>query len=136
VIEPRESGLKAIVQIVPRIDLSLHGMDKEEAKRRKKSVRPPKRVFNASEVHQAGGTTSNGKLPGYDVNLASYGPDFFSPDGFLVREVAVGTVAVPITEESKPTLEELQDFRKKKADAGDEVRRPERAKQHTREGVR
>ena len=74
---------------------------------------PPKRFFAGEEVAQAGGIVSNGRLPGYVDTYSTYENQYFDADGYLIREVKVGSVVVQCKEGEGPTLEELQEFRKK-----------------------
>ena len=117
VVEVRESGLKAIVKAVPRIDLGLYKLKSNaERRKRKKEVRPPQTYFNDEKVNEASnGGVGSGRMPGMSDLYSTFEGNFYR-DGFLYREVQVGSVVKQITSEvDRPTVEELQMFLKRKA---------------------
>ena len=89
----------------------------DKKRQRKKTGRKPrKRLFNRQEIYDAGQQTSTGKLPGFTGTYDMFDKQLFDADGYCLREVSLGTQVVPCEEKRSnlPTLEELQDFRKKK----------------------
>lgn len=50
----RDSGLKCVIQCVPRLDLTLSDLPPEEAKIRRRTVKPAQKFFNAQEVAAMG----------------------------------------------------------------------------------
>jgi len=68
VLEVRESGLKAIVQCMPRIDLALWNDDMSDAEKkiRRKTVKPPKKLYVQSEMNDRGVQTGTGRIPGFN----------------------------------------------------------------------
>lgn len=112
VLDVRDSGLKCIVQVVPRLDLTLLDLPPEQARIRRK-IKPPQKFFNPHEVDLATGKES---IRQYYRPLDAH-CDFFENnyylDGYLLKEVTVGSMIKPTTEDDPPTLDELQRFRKK-----------------------
>ena len=107
----RDSGLKCIVQCVPRIDLTLADLPPEEARVRRRTVRPPQKFFNAQEIAAMGKQTSmRQRFPGLDIFCDYYEGNYYH-DGYLLKEMTVGSMVKPTTEEDPPALEELQKFR-------------------------
>ncbi len=120
VVGVRESGLKCIIQCVPRLDLGALGLPPEEQRIRKKTVRPPKKFFNEQEIGALGYAKQRVEYP----PMRSYGwVDYFEnnyySDGYMLKEVTVGSMVKPCTSENPPNLEELQQFRKKKKENDD-----------------
>lgn len=119
----RESGLKAIVQCVPRLDLTLGDLSAEEARKRRRNVRPPQKFFNAQEVQALGRhTLKRQRFPGLDTSCDYFEGNYYD-DGYLVKEMTVGSMIKPCTDEDPPTLDELQSFRrrnKSKDDGGED----------------
>jgi len=111
--EVRDSGLKCIIQCVPRIDLLLADLPPEEARIRRRTVRPAQKFFNAQEIATLGRhSMTRQRFPGMGSSLVC---DFFEGnyynDGYLIKEVTVGKMAVPCGSDNPPTLDELQRFR-------------------------
>lgn len=117
----RDSGLKCIVQCVPRLDLALGDLSSEEARIRRRTVRPPQKFFSAQELAALGKQTlRRQRFPGLDMFCDYYEGNFYH-DGYLLKEVTVGSMIKPCTDEDHPTLDELQRFRQrqKKGDYDD-----------------
>lgn len=109
----RESGLKCIVQCVPRLDLTLSDLPPEEARVRRKTVRPPQKFFNAQELAALGKQAlRRQRFPGLDMFCDYYEGSYYH-DGYLLKEVTVGSMIRPCTEEDPPSLDELQRFRRR-----------------------
>ncbi|CAB9498665.1 Putative transcription elongation factor SPT5 homolog [Seminavis robusta] len=109
----RESGLKAIVQCVPRLDLSLAEMSPEEARRRRRTHKPAQKFFNAQEVQALGKhTLKRQRFPGLDTSCDYFEGNYYD-GGYLVKEVTVGQMVKPCTDEDPPSLDELQSFRRR-----------------------
>jgi len=110
----RESGLKAIVQCVPRLDLTLGDLPPEEARIRRRTVRPPQKFFNPQEAQALGrqGLLKRQRFPGLDTSCDYFEGNYYD-GGYLVKEMTVGSMIKPCTEEDPPTLDELQRFRHK-----------------------
>jgi len=110
----RDSGLKCIVQCVPRLDLTLSDLPPEEARIRRRTVRPPQKFFNAQELAALGKQSINRqRFPGMDLFCDYYEGNYYH-DGFLLKEVTVGSMIKPVTEEDPPTIDELKSFQSKK----------------------
>ena len=108
----RGSGLKCVIQVVPRIDLTLSDLPPEEAKIRRKTVRPPQKFFNPEEITASGKhTLSRQQFRGMNDVFCDYFEGNYYHDGYLLKEVTVGTMIKPCSEEEPPTLDELQRFR-------------------------
>jgi transcription elongation factor SPT5 len=108
----RGSGLKCVIQCVPRIDLTLSDLPPEEAKIRRKTVRPPQKFFNTQEVAALGKQTLiRQRFPGLGDIICDFFEGNYYDDGYLLKEVTVGTMIKPCVEEEPPTLDELQRFR-------------------------
>lgn len=115
----RESGLKCIVQCVPRLDLTITDLSPEEARIRRRAVRPPQKFFNPQELAALGKQTlRRQRFPGMDFMCDYYEGNFYH-DGYLLKEMTVGSMIKPCTEEDPPTLDELQSFRKRNKGAED-----------------
>jgi len=109
----RESGLKAIVQCVPRLDLTLGDLPPEEARLRRRAVRPPQKFFSPQEAQALGRQTlKRQRFPGLDTSCDYFEGNYYD-DGYLVKEMTVGSMIKPCTEEDPPTLDELQRFRRR-----------------------
>lgn len=108
----RGSGLKCVIQCVPRIDLTLSDLPPEEAKIRRRTVRPAQKFFNAQEVVALGKNTfGRQRFPGLGDIYCDYFEGNYYHDGYLLKEVSVGTMIKPCAEEEPPSLDELQRFR-------------------------
>jgi transcription elongation factor SPT5 len=106
----RESGLKAVVQCVPRLDLTLSDLPPEEAKIRRRTVRPPQKYFNAQELAALGKTSViRQRFPNTDL-FCDYFEGNYYHDGFLLKEVTVGSMIKEITDDP-PTIDELQQLK-------------------------
>lgn len=116
----KESGLKCIVQCVPRLDLSLADLPPEEARARRRTIRPPMKFFNPQEVAALGRQSlRRQRYPGLDLYCDYFEGNYYH-DGYLLKEMTVGSMVKPCTDEDPPTLEELQSFqRRKKTDGND-----------------
>jgi transcription elongation factor SPT5 len=113
--EVKESGLKCIVQCVPRLDLTLLELPPEEAKIRRKTVRPPQKFFNSQEI-AALGKHSTGRQPFRALGImCDYFEGNYYQDGYLLKEMTVGSMVKPCTDEDPPTLDELQRFQRPKS---------------------
>lgn len=114
----RETGLKCVVQCVPRIDLTLSDLPPEEAKIRRRTVRPAQKFFNSQEIAGMGKTLMRQRFPGLNDVMCDFFEGNYYHDGYLLKEVTIGTVVKPCTADDPPTLDELQRFRRK-AKSGD-----------------
>ena len=114
VVAVRESGLKCIVQCVPRLDLAALGLPPEEARIRRKTVRPPQKFYNEQELAALGyaDRRHRQRFPGMD-HMCDYFENNYYHDGYMLKEVTVGSMVKPCTGENPPNLEELQQFRKR-----------------------
>ena len=128
VVKVRESGLKCIVQCVPRLDLAGLNLPEQEKRMRRRTIRPPKKFFNVQEIAALGMGQSimRREFPGLDLpgtDLRGH-MDFFENnyyhDGYMLKEMTVGSMVKPCTAENPPTLEELQNFRKRKSNNDDD----------------
>jgi transcription elongation factor SPT5 len=113
VVDVKDGGLKAVIQCVPRLDLALATMNPDEARVRRRTVRPPQKFFSASEVRALGRHTQRQRFPG-GVDNCDYFEGSYFHDGYLLKEVTVGSMIKPCTDEDPPSLDELQRFRKRK----------------------
>ena len=109
----RETGLKCVVQCVPRIDLTLSDLPPEEAKIRRRTVRPAQKFFNSQEIAGMGKTLMRQRFPGLNDVMCDFFEGNYYHDGYLLKEVTIGTVVKPCTADDPPTLDELQRFRRK-----------------------
>jgi transcription elongation factor SPT5 len=109
----RETGLKCVVQCVPRIDLTLSDLPPEEAKIRRRTVRPAQKFFNSQEIAGMGKTLMRQRFPGLNDVMCDFFEGNYYSDGYLLKEVTIGTVVKPCTADDPPTLDELQRFRRK-----------------------
>lgn len=114
----RESGLKCVVQVVPRLDLTLANLTPEEARLRRRTVRPPQKFFNEQEIVAMGKQRLRQRFPALDL-MCDYFENNYYYDGYMLKEVTVGSMVKPCTDEDKPTLDELQRFRKRTKNSGD-----------------
>ena len=111
----RGSGLKCVIQTVPRIDLTLSDLPLEEARIRRKTVRPPQKFFNTQEIAAVGKQTlSRQRFPGLGDVYCDYFENNYYLDGYLLKEVTVGSMIKTCGEDEPPTLEELEKFRNRK----------------------
>ena len=109
----RDSGLKCVIQCVPRLDLTLSDLPPEEAKIRRRTVKPAQKFFNAQEVAAMGKHLLRQRFPGLSDIMCDYFDGNYYHDGYLLKEVTIGTVVKPCTADDPPTLDELQRFRRK-----------------------
>jgi len=110
----RESGLKCVIQCVPRLDLTIAGLPPEEAKIRRRTVRPPQKFYNAQEIAASGNNFGlRQRFPGLSDIMCDFFDGNYYSDGYLLKEVTIGTVVKPCTADDPPTLDELQRFRRK-----------------------
>lgn len=115
-----ESGLKCVIQCVPRLDLSLADMPPEEAKVRRRTVKPPQKFFNSQEIASTGrANLLRQRFPGLGDIMCDYYEGSYYNDGYLLKEVTIGTVVKPCTVDDPPTLDELQRFRRNKSSSKD-----------------
>lgn len=113
VLGVRDSGLKCIVQVVPRLDLTLLDLPPEQARVRRK-IKPPQKFFNPQEVDAATGKESiRQPYRPLDGIYCDFFDNNYYLDGYLIKEVTVGSMIKPVTEDDPPSLDELQRFRKK-----------------------
>jgi len=113
----RESGLKCVIQCVPRLDLILSDLPPEEARIRRRTVRPPQKFFNTAELAALGKHPVRQRFPGMD--FCDYFEGNYFEDGYMIKEVTVGSMIKPCTDEDPPTLDELQRFRRRQKGRGD-----------------
>jgi transcription elongation factor SPT5 len=110
----KESGLKCIVQCVPRLDLTLSDLPPEEARTRRRTVRPPMKFFNPQDVAAMGRQTlRRQRFPGLDIYCDYFEGNYYH-DGYLLKEMTVGSMVKPCTDDDPPTLDELQSFQRRK----------------------
>ena len=111
----RESGTKCVIQCVPRIDLTLSELSPEEARIRRRTVKPPQKFFNAQEIAALGKlSVTRQRFPGLDIYCDVFEGCYYH-DGYMLKEVTVGTMVKPCGEDEPPTLDELQRFRNRSA---------------------
>lgn len=114
----KESGLKCIVQCVPRLDLTLADLAPEDARVRRRTVRPPVKFFNPLDVAALGRQSlRRQRFPGLDIYCDYFEGNYYH-DGYLLKEMTVGSMVKPCTEEDPPTLDELQSFQRRKKTEG------------------
>ena len=117
--EVKDSGLRCIVQCVPRLDLTLGDLSAEEARMRRRTVRPPQKFFSPQELKAMGKHNILRQLfPGLNAYCYVFEGNFYE-DGYLLKEMTVGSMVKPCTDEDPPTLDELQRFQRRKAGGGD-----------------
>lgn len=115
----RESGIKCIIQCVPRLDLTLSELPPEEAKIRRRTVKPPQKFFNPQDVAAMGKQNlARQRFPGMNDLYCDFFEGNYYSDGYLLKEVTVGTMVKPCGEEEPPTLDELQRFRNRNKNEG------------------
>jgi len=102
---------KAIIQCVPRIDIQAFGLSVEEQRIRRRTVRPPQKFFNESEIRAHGLNVDRKKFAAYGNRTYDFFEGNYYHDGYLLKEVNVGTMIKPYTDDDPPTLDELQRFR-------------------------
>lgn len=119
VVAVRESGLKCVVQVVPRLDLTASTMTPEEARIRRRTVRPPQKFYNEQEAASTGKPRQRQRFPALDL-FCDYFENNYYHDGYMLKEVTVGSMVKPCGDEDKPTLDELQRFRKRSKGPNDE----------------
>lgn len=107
----QESGLKCIVQVVPRLDLTLLDLPPEQARIRRK-IKPPQKFFNQQEVVSMGRQVIRQPFRPLDLYCDFFENNYYD-DGYMLKEVTVGSMVKPCTEDNPPSLDELQRFRKK-----------------------
>ena len=107
----QESGLKCIVQVVPRLDLTLLDLPPEQARIRRK-IKPPQKFFNQQEVVSMGRQVIRQPFRPLDLYCDFFENNYYD-DGYMLKEVTVGSMVKPCTEDDPPSLDELQRFRKK-----------------------
>eukprot|EP00587_Corethron_hystrix_P001730 CAMPEP_0113327840 /NCGR_PEP_ID=MMETSP0010_2-20120614/19588_1 /TAXON_ID=216773 ORGANISM="Corethron hystrix, Strain 308" /NCGR_SAMPLE_ID=MMETSP0010_2 /ASSEMBLY_ACC=CAM_ASM_000155 /LENGTH=799 /DNA_ID=CAMNT_0000188903 /DNA_START=156 /DNA_END=2551 /DNA_ORIENTATION=+ /assembly_acc=CAM_ASM_000155 len=129
VIDVREGGFRAVIQAVPRIDLAALSLPQDEARARAKKIRPPQKFFNGSEIMSVGdGHNYDGdnevrreRFPGGAPRDKDDFMDFFQnnyyQDGYLIKDQPISTLKT-CGEDDPPTLDELQQFRRKNQDEG------------------
>jgi transcription elongation factor SPT5 len=115
----RDSGLKCVVQCLPRLDLTLSDLPAEDARIRRRTVRPPQKFFNAQEIAALGKHALRQRFPGMGDVFCDYFESNYYHDGYLLKEFTVGTMVKPCGEDEPPTLDELQRFRKRQKSASD-----------------
>jgi transcription elongation factor SPT5 len=98
---------------VPRLDLTLSELPPEEAKIRRRTVRPPQKFYNAQEIASSGNFGLRQRFPGMNDIMCDFFDGNYYSDGYLLKEVTIGTVVKPCTADDPPTLDELQRFRRK-----------------------
>lgn len=115
----RESGQKCVVQFVPRLDLTLSDLPPEQARIRRRNIRPPQKFFNSQEVAAMGKQTMRQRFPGLDIFCDVFEGNYYH-DGYQLKEMTVGTMVKKVTAETPPTLDELQSFRKASKAVGED----------------
>ena len=100
----RDSGLKCVIQCVPRLDLTLSDLPPEEAKIRRRTVKPAQKFFNAQEVAAMGKHLLRQRFPGLSDIMCDYFDGNYYHDGYLLKEVTIGTGVKPCTADDPPTL--------------------------------
>lgn len=122
VIGVHQSGLKCIVQCVPRLDLAAVKLPPEEARIRRKTVRPAKKFYSEQEITALGLVRERRRFPGMDLpGNCDYFENNYYYDGYMLKEVTVGSMVKPCTTENPPNLEELQQFRKRNKSENDDM---------------
>ena len=115
----RESGQKCVVQFVPRLDLTLSDLPLEQARVRRRTTRPPQKFFNSQEVAALGKQIMRQRFPGLDIFCDVFEGNYYH-EGYQLKEMTVGTMVKKVTDESPPTLDELQSFRKASKSVGED----------------
>jgi len=114
----REGGLKCVIQCVPRLDLTLADLTPEEAKIRRRTVRPPQKFFNPEDLAALNRDYIRQRAP-FTNDICDYFEGNYYHDGYLLKLVTVGTMIKPCGEDDPPTLDELQRFRQRKKATND-----------------
>jgi transcription elongation factor SPT5 len=111
----KESGLKCIVQCVPRLDLTLADLPPEQARIRRRTVRPPQKFFSVQEIAALGRQSlRRQRFPGLDLYCDFFEGQYYH-DGYLLKEMTVGSMVKPTTDDDPPSLDVLQRFQRRKA---------------------
>merc|ERR1712238_158038 len=120
------AGLRCVIQCVPRLDLAPLGDLTEEEKRiRRKTVRPPQRMFNETEIppdRQGVEPLSWRETVKSPLKMRFACCKFennYYHDGYLLKLVTVATMVKTCSKDEPPTLDELRRFRNVKGDSGD-----------------
>lgn len=117
--EVRPSGLKCVIQCVPRLDLTLSDLSPEEAKIRRRNVRPAQKFFNAQELTSLGKhAITRERFPGMEDVQCDFFENNYYHDGYLLKEVTVSTMIKPCGDDDPPSLDELQRFSNKSENEG------------------
>jgi transcription elongation factor SPT5 len=75
-------------------------------------VKPPQKFFSSQEVASLGKqTVIRQRFPGMGDLYCDFFEGNYYNDGYLLKEVTVGTMVKPCGEDEPPTLDELQRFR-------------------------
>lgn len=136
--EVRPSGLKCVIQCVPRLDLALSDLSAEDARIRRRNVRPAQKFFNAQDLTSLGKhAITRERFPGMgDVQCDVFENNYYH-DGYLLKEVTVSTMIKPCGDDDPPSLDELQRFSNKPENEGSKLVNSmlqEREGQHTSSG--
>ena len=116
--EVKDSGLRCIIQCVPRLDLVLSDLPPEEAKVRRNTVRPPQKFFNSQDIIARGKhDLERRRYPPLGIMCDYYDNNYYE-SGYLLKEMTVGSMVKPCTEDDPPNLDELQKFRRGKSSGG------------------
>ena len=76
-------------------DLTLAELPPEEARIRRKTVRPPQKFFNPQEVTALGRhSLRRQRFPGLDIYCDYFEGSYFH-DGYLLKEMTVGSMIKP-----------------------------------------
>jgi len=106
----KDGGLRAVIQCVPRIDLTLSDLSAEQAKIRRKTIRPPQKFFSHADVTSTGKNVDRVKFTAYGNTICDYFEGNYYQDGYLLKEMMVGTMIKPCGEDEPYSIEELQKF--------------------------
>jgi len=109
----KDSGLRCIVQFVPRIDWDASNLSLEEARFRRKTVRPPAALYNVQQAIAQGKTVDRQRFAGIDKTCDVFEGNYYL-DGYCLKEMTINMIK-PATD-PPPSLDELQVFRKKDTD--------------------
>jgi transcription elongation factor SPT5 len=103
VIEIVDSGTRAVVKMIPRLDpIVLNG---GEQPKYKKGQRPAQKLFNSNLVQSA--DVQRRRYPSTGEMFDFFNNEYYN-DGFLYKEVSVATMLR--TEDIDPTLDEINKF--------------------------
>eukprot|EP00968_Pinguiococcus_pyrenoidosus_P026203 scaffold7060_cov280-Pinguiococcus_pyrenoidosus.AAC.8 len=127
VLEVLEGGAKALVQLVPRLDMSLIGLNAIE-KRKKSSGRPPQRLFSAAEIQKdprgrillERRTLEGVRVFTMEERFDYFENNYYDSNGFLLKKVNVATQVDD--EDIEPRIEELLQFNADKEEIEEEER--------------